>query len=45
VIPSAGQTPYGFDFTDGGALIVTEAFGGDNGKAQLRRTRSRRRAS
>src|SRR5438045_519013 len=32
-IPSAGQTPYGFDFTDGGALIVTEAFGGDNGKA------------
>src|SRR5213078_5233115 len=28
-----GQTPYGFDFTDGGALIVTEAFGGDNGKA------------
>ena len=32
-IPAAGQTPYGFDFTDGGALIVTEAFGGDTGKA------------
>src|SRR5207248_1177354 len=32
-IPSAGQTPYGFDFTDGGALVVTEAFGGDIGKA------------
>jgi 6-phosphogluconolactonase len=32
-IPSAGQTPYGFDFTAGGALVVTEAFGGDIGKA------------
>jgi 6-phosphogluconolactonase len=32
-IPSAGQTPYGFGFTDGGALVVTEAFGGDIGKA------------
>jgi 6-phosphogluconolactonase len=32
-IPSAGQTPYGFDFTEGCALIVTEAFGGDIGKA------------
>ena len=32
-IPSAGQTPYGFDFTTGGALVVTEAFGGDIGKA------------
>jgi 6-phosphogluconolactonase (cycloisomerase 2 family) len=32
-IPSAGQTPYGFDFTDRGALVVTEAFGGDIGKA------------
>jgi len=32
-IPSAGQTPYGFDFTDDGALVVTEAFGGDTGKA------------
>jgi 6-phosphogluconolactonase len=32
-IPSAGQTPYGFGFTEGGALVVTEAFGGDIGKA------------
>jgi 6-phosphogluconolactonase len=32
-IPSAGQTPYGFDFTGRGALVVTEAFGGDTGKA------------
>jgi 6-phosphogluconolactonase (cycloisomerase 2 family) len=32
-IGSAGQTPYGFDFTDRGALVVTEAFGGDVGKA------------
>jgi 6-phosphogluconolactonase len=32
-IPSAGQTPYGFDFTAGGGLVVTEAFGGDIGKA------------
>jgi len=32
-IPSAGQTPYGFDFTDGGGLVITEAFGGDIGKA------------
>jgi 6-phosphogluconolactonase len=32
-IPSAGETPYGFDFTDRGALVVTEAFGGDIGKA------------
>ena len=32
-IRSAGETPYGFDFTDSGALIVTEAFGGDVGKA------------
>ena len=32
-IPSAGQTPYGFGFTDGGAVVVTEAFGGDIGKA------------
>jgi 6-phosphogluconolactonase len=34
-IPSAGQTPYGFDFTDRGALVVTEAFGGDIGKAAV----------
>src|SRR5207248_10974015 len=32
-IPSAGQTPYGFDFTGEGALVVTEAFGGAIGKA------------
>ena len=32
-IPSAGQTPYGFDFTASGALVVTEAFGGDIGRA------------
>jgi 6-phosphogluconolactonase len=34
-IPSAGQTPYGFDFTDRGALVVAEAFGGDIGKAAV----------
>jgi 6-phosphogluconolactonase len=32
-IPAAGRTPYGFDFTDDGAVVVTEAFGGDIGKA------------
>jgi 6-phosphogluconolactonase (cycloisomerase 2 family) len=32
-IGSAGQTPYGFGFTEAGALVVTEAFGGDIGKA------------
>jgi 6-phosphogluconolactonase (cycloisomerase 2 family) len=32
-IPSAGATPYGFDFTATGALVVTEAFGGERGKA------------
>ncbi len=32
-IASSGQTPYGFDFTAGGALIVTEAFGGVVGRA------------
>src|SRR4029453_18955230 len=32
-IPSAGQTPYGFDFTASGALVVTEAFGGEIGRA------------
>jgi 6-phosphogluconolactonase (cycloisomerase 2 family) len=32
-IPSAGATPYGFDFTSTGALIVTEAFGGQIGAA------------
>ena len=32
-IESSGQTPYGFDFTPTGSLIVTEAFGGDVGAA------------
>jgi 6-phosphogluconolactonase len=32
-IPSAGETPYGFDFTAEGTLVVTEAFGGAKGKA------------
>jgi 6-phosphogluconolactonase len=32
-IASSGQTPYGFDFTEAGAMIVTEAFGGDVGAA------------
>lgn len=31
--PSSGQTPYGFAFTSGGTLIVTEAFGAQAGKA------------
>ncbi len=31
-IPSSGATPYGFDFADG-SVIVTEAFGGEIGKA------------
>jgi 6-phosphogluconolactonase (cycloisomerase 2 family) len=32
-IESSGQTPYGFDFTPAGSLIVTEAFGGEVGAA------------
>lgn len=32
-INSTGKTPYGFDFTANGTLIVTEAFGGDIGAA------------
>jgi 6-phosphogluconolactonase len=32
-IKSSGQTPYGFDFTASGALVVTEAFGGTIGAA------------
>ena len=32
-IKSSGQTPYGFDFTPEGSLIVTEAFGGEVGAA------------
>jgi 6-phosphogluconolactonase len=31
-IPSSGATPYGFDFANG-AVVVTEAFGGEIGKA------------
>jgi 6-phosphogluconolactonase len=32
-IASTGATPYGFDFTTRGAVVVTEAFGGEIGKA------------
>lgn len=32
-IKSSGKTPYGFDFTASGAMIVTEAFGGAVGAA------------
>jgi len=32
-IASAGETPYAFDFTSQGTLVVTEAFGGAKGKA------------
>jgi 6-phosphogluconolactonase len=31
--PSSGPTPYGFAFTGGGTLVVTEAFGAQTGKA------------
>jgi 6-phosphogluconolactonase len=31
--PSSGATPYGFDFTHDGTLVVTEAFGGTVGAA------------
>jgi 6-phosphogluconolactonase (cycloisomerase 2 family) len=31
-IPSSGATPYGFDFANG-SVVVTEAFGGETGKA------------
>lgn len=33
VFPSAGPTPYGFDFTRAGVLVVTEAAGGKTGAA------------
>ncbi|HYZ18111.1 MAG TPA: beta-propeller fold lactonase family protein [Gaiellaceae bacterium] len=33
VSPSAGPTPYGFAFARGGALVVTEAFGAETGRA------------
>jgi 6-phosphogluconolactonase (cycloisomerase 2 family) len=32
-IRSSGQTPYGFDLTGNGSLIVTEAFGAETGAA------------
>jgi len=32
-IPSQGPTPYGFAFTSGGALVVTEAFRAEKGAA------------
>ena len=32
-IACPGETPYGFDFTSGGTLVVTEAFGGAKGMA------------
>jgi 6-phosphogluconolactonase len=32
-IRASGKTPYGFDFTSDGAMIVTEAFGGEVGAA------------
>jgi 6-phosphogluconolactonase (cycloisomerase 2 family) len=32
-ISSVGATPYGFDFVGDDALVVTEAFGGEKGKA------------
>ena len=32
-IPSSGPTPYGFAFTTGGALVVTEAFRAEQGAA------------
>lgn len=35
VLPSSGPTPYGFAFGRGDALIVTEAFGGQKGKAAV----------
>ena len=31
--PSSGATPYGFDFTENGTLVVTEAAGAQAGKA------------
>jgi 6-phosphogluconolactonase len=33
VHPSSGPTAYGFAFTSGGTLVVTEAFGAETGKA------------
>jgi 6-phosphogluconolactonase len=33
LVPSAGQTPYGFAFAGGEILVVTEAFGAEKGRA------------
>src|SRR5262249_18011186 len=33
VQPSSGPTPYGFAFTHGGTMVVTEAFGAQVGRA------------
>ena len=35
VQPSSGPTPYGFAFTKGGGLVMTEAFGARAGKAAV----------
>ena len=35
VIPSSGATPFGFDFTPNGTLIVSEAFGGAAGASAV----------
>src|SRR5262249_21613965 len=35
VHPSSGPTPYGFAFTSGGVVVVTEAFGAQKGKAAV----------
>jgi 6-phosphogluconolactonase (cycloisomerase 2 family) len=32
-VPSSGPTPYGFAFTAGGTMVVTEAFGAQKGAA------------
>ncbi|MGH9226402.1 MAG: lactonase family protein [Acidimicrobiales bacterium] len=34
-VPSSGPTPYGFAFTSGGTLVVTEAFGAQKGAAAI----------
>ena len=40
--PSSGATPYGFDFTRDGTLVVTEAFGGDRRRGRRVLVRRRR---
>ena len=42
--PSSGATPYGFDFTRDGTLVVTEAFGGEVGAAAASSYARRRRS-